>query len=176
MAPCVGDGAFLRVTHPMLDFGEGLLDGVEVWRVRRQEPQPCSSGSDGCAHGFALVAAEIVHDHDIAWLQCRHELLFDIGTEGLAVDRTIEDARGGKLIAAQGAEEGQRAPMAVRSKAAQPLTLRSPAAQRRHIGLDPGFIEEHEPGRIEAILPGPPSLPPAGDVGTHLLKREQRFF
>ena len=39
------------------------------------------------------MAAEIVHDHDVAWLEVWHEDLLDIGEEALAVDRTIEDAR-----------------------------------------------------------------------------------
>ena len=113
---------------------------------------------------------------DVAGLQGGHELLLDIGAEALAVDRPIEDARCNKPVAAQRAEEGQSAPVTVRSKCAQPFALWSPATQRRHVGLDPGLIDEDEPGGIEAILPGAPSRPPARDVCARLLKGEQCFF
>jgi hypothetical protein len=36
MAPGVFDGSLLSVTHPVLDFGEGLLDGIEIGRIFRQ--------------------------------------------------------------------------------------------------------------------------------------------
>ena len=123
-----------------------------------------------------LWDAEIVHDDDVAGLQTGDELLLDIGAEALAVDRPVEDTRSGKPVAAQGAEEGQRAPVAMRGEAAQALASRSPAAQRRHVGLDPGLVDEDQPPRVEAGLPGSPTLPPAGNVGAGLLKGEQRFF
>ena len=94
----------------------------------------------------------------------------------MAVDRTVEDARSGKSVAAQGAEEGQRAPVAMRGEAAQALASRSPAASRSHVGLDPGLIDEDQPSRIEPGLPGSPALSPARNVGAGLLKGEQRFF
>ena len=128
------------------------------------------------AQGGGLVAAEIVHDDDVAGLEGRNELLLDIGAEAFAVDRAVEDARSGEPVAAQGAEEGQRPPVAVRGEGAQALALRPPAAQRGHVGLDPGLVDEDQPPRIEAGLPGSPASPPARDVGAGLLKGEQRFF
>ena len=46
------------------------------------------------------MAAEIVHDDDVTGLQAWNELLLDISAEEFAVDRAIEDARSGELIAA----------------------------------------------------------------------------
>jgi hypothetical protein len=66
--------------------------------------------------------------------------------------------------------------MAMRSKAAQALTLGGPAPQRGHVGLDPSLIDEDELRRIKVALPRPPSPPPARNVGARLLKSEQRFF
>lgn len=85
--------------------------------------------------------------------------------------------------AAQRAEEGQRAPVAVRGEAAQAFALRSPAAQRRHVGFDPeaapdlirGLIDEDQPPRVQPGLPGSPALRPARDIGAGLLKGEQLF-
>jgi hypothetical protein len=38
------------------------------------------------------VGAEIVEDHDVAWLQRRRKELFDIGVEGLPVDGSVKQA------------------------------------------------------------------------------------
>ena len=176
MSPSVIDGSLLGGSHPVFDLGEGLLDRVEVGRVWRQIPEPGACGADHLPDSRRLVGAEIVHDDDVAGLEHRHELLLDIGAEAVAVDRSIEDTRGSKTVEPQGAEEGQRAPVAVWCKAAQAFAARSPASQRSHVGLDPGFVDKHQPFRIETRLPGAPALPSPRNVGASLLKGEQRFF
>ena len=94
MAPSVGDGSFLRVPHPVFDFGEGLLDWVKIGRVRRQVPKPCAGGTDDAAERSRLVTAEIVHDDDVAGPEHGNQLLLDIGSKAFAVDRSIEDRMG----------------------------------------------------------------------------------
>ena len=47
-----------------------------------------------------------IHDDDVAGFEEWNELLLDIGAEAFAIDRTVEDARGGELVAAQRTEEG----------------------------------------------------------------------
>ena len=176
MSPRLLDCPLLGLPHPMFDLGEGLLDRVEVWRVGRQVPEPGSARPDHLPDRRRLVGTEIVHHDDVARLQNRDELLRDIGAEALAVDRSVEDARGRDPVAAKRAEEGQRAPVAVRGQAAQPLASGSPAAKRRHVGLDPGLVDADQPTRVESALPAAPPLPPARNVGAGLLKRQQRFF
>ena len=149
----IGDGALLGATHPVLDLGEGLLDGIEVGRIRGQIPEPRAHGFDHAAQLGGFVAAEIVQDDDVAGFENWHELLRDVGAEALTVDWPVEDARGGELITAQCAEEGQCAPVTVRCEGPQALALWSPPAQRRHIGLDPGLVDKDQPARIEAGLP-----------------------
>jgi hypothetical protein len=46
-------------------------------------------GAYGLADGNALVAAEIVEDDDVAWLEGRDEELLNPGEEDGGVDRTI---------------------------------------------------------------------------------------
>src|SRR3546814_3419732 len=84
---------------------------------------------------------------------CSSDLLANIGQEAFAVDRTVEDARRGEPIAAQGAQEGHGAPVAMRGEAANPLASRPPAAQWGHVGFDPGLVDEHETAGIETTLP-----------------------
>jgi hypothetical protein len=68
VAPDFVNGALLSGSHPVFDFGEGLLDRVEVGRVWRQVPEPCASGRDHLPDGGRLVGAEIVRDDDVAAL------------------------------------------------------------------------------------------------------------
>jgi hypothetical protein len=128
------------------------------------------------ANDGRLVGTGVVHDDDIAWRERRDQYLLDIGREAASVDRAVEDAGCGEAIATQRTDEGQGALVAVRSKAAQPLALHAPSAQRRHVGLDPGLVDEDHASGIEIALDGPPAPTPASNAGTRLLKGEQRFF
>ena len=60
------DGSRGGFAQQVLELGEDLLDRVQVGRVFRQEEELGAGRADELAHGFALVAAEIVHDDDVA--------------------------------------------------------------------------------------------------------------
>jgi hypothetical protein len=66
--------------------------------------------------------------------------------------------------------------MAVRSIGAQALALWPPATQGRHVGLDPGLVDEDQLRRIKALPPCLPALTPPSDVRARLFEGEQRFF
>ena len=122
------------------------------------------------------MAAEIVHDDDVAGRERRHEKLLDIGEEVLAVDRPIEDAGRIDPVAAERGEEGQGSPVALRRFGQQFVSAWRPAAQPRHVGLGPGLVDEDEARRIKLALMGLPALAFSRDVGTILLGGEQGFF
>src|ERR1700753_4245849 len=100
MAPSILDGSLLSLSHPMLDLGERLLDGIEVRRIFWQEPQPCAGSLDGVADRPGFVGAEIVENDDVAGLEGWDQLLAHIGAKALAVDRAVKDAWSGEPIAA----------------------------------------------------------------------------
>lgn len=176
MAPRVFSIAFLGQSHPVLDLCEGLLDGIQVRGVGRQEPEAGAGRPYGGADSLGFMASEIVHDDDVARPQGFDQELFDIGQEAGAVDRAVEDAGCGDAIAAQCRQESHGAPVPVRREAGQTLALRSPAPQRRHVCFDPGLVDEDETLRIEPRLQRFPAPPPAGNRCPAPLKREQRFF
>ena len=68
------------------------------------------------------MGAQIVHDDDIAGGQGRNQELLDIGGEGPAVDRSVDDARRGDGITSQGGEEGAGRPMPARYRGNQAKT------------------------------------------------------
>jgi hypothetical protein len=49
-----------------LHFGQRLFDWIEIWRVGGQEKELGFGGADGGANGAALMAAEVVHDDNVA--------------------------------------------------------------------------------------------------------------
>ena len=153
MAANVVDRALLGGAHPVLDLGEGLFDRIEVGRVWRQVPELGAGRFDQAAQGPRFVAAEIVHDDDVAWLKLWNENLLNIGAEAFAVDRAVEQARCSKAVAAQSAQEGQCPPVTVRREAAHPLAFWPPPAQGGHVGLNPGLVDKDQASRIELGLP-----------------------
>jgi hypothetical protein len=82
-------------------FCEDLFDRIEVGAVGRKKEELCAGGSDGTPDCLCFVAAEIVDDDNVAGFERRHEDLFDVSREALAVYRSIDDTGSRDLIAAQ---------------------------------------------------------------------------
>ena len=162
--------------HEMLELGEDLLDRVQVGAVGRQEQQPGTDAANGLADGWTFVAAEIVHDNDIAGRQRRHETLLDIVGEDLAVDRLVEDARCVDPVAAQSGKKRHRTPMTVRHLGVQPPAPGCPSPQRSHVRFGPCFVDEHEPRRIKPTLIFLPLLASARDRRPQLFGGKNAFF
>jgi hypothetical protein len=91
--PCCFVCSFGGFAHEVFELGEYLLDGVQIGTVGRQEQQVCADAPDCVANGGALVAGEIVHDHNVACREGRDEALFDITLEAVAIDRLIQNAQ-----------------------------------------------------------------------------------
>jgi hypothetical protein len=64
---------------------------IEVWRVGGEEKELGFGGADGGANSVALVAAEVVHNDNVARREARDEDLFDISVEARAIDRSVDD-------------------------------------------------------------------------------------
>ena len=160
----------------MLELGKDLLDGVQVWRVWRQEQQARASAADCCADSRPFVAGEVVHDHDIARRERGHEELLDILKKARPVDRLIEHTGGIDPVAAKGGKEGHRLPVTVRHFGVEPLALGCPATQRGHVGLGPGFINEDEPSGIKPSLILLPLPAPPCHLGPELFGGQHAFF
>ena len=86
-----GDGSGGGGAQQGLELGEGHFDGIEVGTVRGQVAQARAGGLDRLSDAMDLVSWQIVHDDDVAGPQLGNERLFDIGEEGLAVHRAVED-------------------------------------------------------------------------------------
>ena len=179
--PCDGGLDLLEVTgvclsQECLEFGERLLDRVQVWTVGRQIEQLGACRPDRSPYGRVLVAAEVVHHHDVAWLQGWDQELHHPGEETLGVDGAIQDARRGDAITSQPGHEGECLALAVGHFGDQALTSGAATVQAGHVCLRPGLIYEDQTGRTNRALPLLPLPPPPRDISTVLLAGAQAFF
>lgn len=124
------------------------------------------------AHRFGFVAAEIVEDDDIAGTQSGSQELLDIAAENLSVDRAVDDTGLRQGIDAQCSQESECAPAPVWCKTLQTFAARCPAAQRRHVRLDPGLVDKDKTFRGDMALNAFPTSTPNNDITTVLLVRE----
>ncbi len=128
------------------------------------------------ADRLALVAAEVVHDDDVAWLQRPAPASARRKPGSSAIDRAVDHARRFDAIAAQGGQEGERAPAPVRDLGHQPIASSAAAMQARHVGLRPGLVDEDQTSGVNPALILLPLRPPARHVGAVLLGGVQAFF
>ena len=170
------EGSFVGLAEQPLEFGEHLLDGIEIRAVRWQEEQLGAGASDRLTNRFALVAAEVVHDDDIVGLEGRHQELLDISQEDVAIDRAVEDAGRVDSIVTERGNEGHGAPVSEGSLGIERLATSAPTMGPRHVGLGPGFINEDQTFGIEPALNPLPERTLARDVRAILFTCEQGFF
>jgi hypothetical protein len=165
-----------RLSQEMLELCEDLLDWIQVWRVFGQEEQLGAGRTDELSHRPAFVAAEVIHDHDVAGTKRWDEHLFDIEAEALAVDRTLEQPRRVDAVVTQCRQESHGLPAAVRHLADEPLAACRPAAQWSHIGSGPGLVDEDKPLRIDVFLIFGPLCASPRDVRTVAFASHHAFF
>ena len=74
----------------MFEFGEDLLDRIEVRAIGRQEDAMGASGADS----LAGVAAKIVEDDDFTRCEGGRQHLLDVQREQFAIDGAVNDLAG----------------------------------------------------------------------------------
>ena len=123
---------------------------------------------------FLLVACPTTWNP--ALCQSGRQHLLDIEGEEFAIDGAVDDPRRADPVIAQRRDKGHGLPMAEGRSCFETLPTRSPAAQRRHVGLDPGLIDEDQARSVNVALMGLPADPFTGDVGAILFGWPDRFF
>ena len=168
--------ASVCLSQECLELGKRLLDRVEVGAVGRQIEQLGTGRPDRSPYGRVLMAAEVIHHHDVAWPQGWDQELYHPGEETLGVDGAIQDARRGDAITSQPGHEGECLALAVRNFGDQALTSGAAAMQAGHVRLRPGLVYEDQTGRTNLALPLLPLPPTPRDISAVLLAGAQAFF
>lgn len=159
-----------------LELGEHLFDRVEVRAVGRQVDDLGLGLPDCLCDSGHLVARQVVHHHQVAGTQTRHQDLLDVGEEQLAVECSIDRHRRGQAGGSQGGHEGGDLLVLVRHCLDDPRAGRSPPVPAGHGGGGTGLVEEDQPVRIETGLPDSPGGAGRGYVRTVLFRRADRPF
>lgn len=127
---------------------------------------------------FAFVAGEVIEDHDVTRIESWRYLGFDIGLEGSAVHRAVDDPWSGQAITTQGGNAGLGFPVAEGSAGLEALIAARPSAQPRHLRRGCRLIDNDQPVRLlaQAGLPvNTPSLTRLGNVIASAFRCRQRF-
>jgi hypothetical protein len=98
-----------------------------VWR---KVAQLCAGGLDDRSDFVVLMSGQIIHHHDVPWLQGRDEASLQIDAENLAVHRLVDDEGGGDGVVAQGGNEGGDLPVAFANNGSDSPTKRAYTAFR----------------------------------------------
>ena len=170
------DGALRGGAQMGFELGEGLLDRIEVGRVWRQieKLRPC--GLNDLTYRLALVGGQIVHHHDVAALQCRHEALFEIAAEDCAIHWFVDHEGGGHGVMSEAGDKGGDLPMTVRDFGDQALPTFGAASEPGHVGAGAGLIDEDQAYGVKQRLIGFPERAGDGHVGAILLAGVYGFF
>ena len=140
------------------------------------------------------MGAQIVEDYDVARLPRRHEELFDIGLEALAVNGPVEQAGRFDAVVAQRGEESRGLPLALRDRVDEPLSLGAQPRRRVMLvfvqSLPPrrGVIDEDQPPGVDArpdrfaivcggaLYPGDPTRARRGSFLSVTIRRKKRLI
>jgi len=122
------------------------------------------------------MARQIIGDHDIAGRERRPRELLDPGTDGRAVDRTIQHQRHHNPIVALSGEEGGGVPMTMRHRRDKAFSTRRPFPRPGRVGFDPDFIEDDQPRGIKPRLRFSPVAARFSDVGARLVSGIEGIF
>jgi len=122
------------------------------------------------------VAGKIVQHHQVTPTQARGQEAFAKSREAQAVEGTVQNHRSACAVQRDGVDQGGGLPVSARARVYQAFALFGPAAESTHVGLEPGFIDEHEPLGIDFRLRAAPVGAGLGDIRTSLLGGPQRLF
>ena len=177
--------ATARGANKGLELREAELDGIEVRAIGWQVPEggpggldspPDAGDLDSPPDAGDLVGPEVVGNDDVAWLQSRHQDLFDVSAEALAIDCAVEDPRCGQPCDPQRGEKRAGLPAPAGGVVVDARATRCPAVPPKQIGGDAGFVQTHEVGDVPGRRRRVPRDPRGRDVRPIVFGRADRFF
>lgn len=134
----------------MPELGKSVFDGVEIRAIRWKIFEVGTNAFIHFANPWSFVAGEIVHHDHIAGPQLGQQYLLDVGLEGKAVDRSVDDEGRGEPAYRQRPDEGCGFSVAaVRDADLQAFAFEASVVAARHVGGSPGLVDKDETFRIK---------------------------
>ena len=122
------------LANPLLDQAPRRLDWVEVVRIGRQESQGRPARFDELAHGWRLVGAQIIQQHDIPGPESRRQARF---TRGAPTPHSVSRASLAVRAAAIAPRPGKSGCGGAPTSREHPLALRRAHRSQRRRWVDP---------------------------------------
>jgi hypothetical protein len=158
------------------DFAPHFLDGIQIRGVGGKEQDLGPRLLDQPAGSCVLMGREVVHDHDVARPQSGAQDLADVGLENFRVRGALDGHAGSGAVQTDRTDHGGGVPVAVGSAGVDTLSARSATAQTGQVGFGARFVQEDQPGRVEAGLPPPPRTARPDNVRTVLFAGPESLF
>ena len=174
--PQAGDRPGRGSPQAGFEFGKDLLNGIEVGTVGGQIEQARSDSLNRLPHPCDFMTGQIVHDDAVARLQGGRQDLFDIGHTARAIDRPIQDRRGGEGVGAQSGNEGGRFPVSVGDFSDEARPAPTPTIAAGQIRPHGRLIQKDQGVPIEGGRLGVPALSGRYDIRPLLCCGVQDFF
>ena len=141
------------------EFGEGLLNRREVWRIRRQKHEPTAFGFDGLFHSASQVNTQIIQDHELSRTQAGSEHLLNVDFKGGGIGSSIQDECFSHALHRQGRKPRHVCSVITGNLAHGPLSSGGVGVQGSHSNMRTGFIHKDQilTGEVARLLtPGGP--------------------
>lgn len=174
--PEFGDGAAARGPEQPFQLRKPEFDRIEVRTIGRQIPERRAGGFDPLPHPLDVMGRQVIHDDDVARAQRGREDLVQIGEEGVAVHRPVEEAWGGEAIDTERADKRAGLPVLMGRVIVDAAPSRTTPVATDQVRRRATFIKKHEALGINRGGGRLPLAPRGGDVGAVLFGRAHRFF
>ena len=158
------------------EFGERQFDRIQIRAVGRKVAHFCPASGEEALDTGDLVGGEVIQDQCVTRTQLGAEHVLQVSGEGVGVNRPFDQKGSGHTLMAQGGEEGGALPMTVRQGGQAAPTNGTAPVVPCHLGVEAGFIKEHQPAHVPSWLLFSPPPPGRSDVRPILLGGARRFF
>ena len=169
-------GAGCRGAQQSFQLAPGLLDGVEVRGVGRQEEEATSGAFDQRADLVCFMRSKVVQDHHLPGPECRDENVAYKGDRDRCICGQRDRHAGNQALETEPTQQGQLRPAPGGRTPVGPLPDGRSSVAPRHRGADSALIHKDQirPGNRRDLLPE--MLPCLDHIRAALFTRLERFF
>ncbi len=144
-----GPGA--ELAKQRFELAPAELDRVQVGRVRRQVQEGGARCLDELPNAIGAVRADVVEDDDVPGMQLPREEVLDEGREDVLVGCALDRHHRAHAAEAEGADHRGHRPGVPRNRAMRALASWRSRVLACHRDVAAGFVDEHEPSRVQVL-------------------------
>lgn len=152
------------------------LDGIEVWRVRRQVDDTNAASGAGWGHAWVVMSPEVVHHDDVAAAELGQQLGLEPPHEPVLVRRLEHRRKNHPAGQPDGAEQREVLAPIHRDAVNKLLAALHPGMAAAHGDVHPRLVEEHQPLERNSSDLAQERFALGDDIGAQTLQRPSALF